>query len=209
MLNWRDETFVGYADGDFLCGKNAVEFRHRQHHRVRLIAGGIDDVDDFAVEIDRHIEPGVGSQAAMLVEAVGEIIRRKDNRGHVVGHLIEHCALRAVQIDRSHQHDLFVGRAFLLRDGKQAGRLQVPQFQCIESPQIGLLDFGQRLPSFRFVETFKFSRTPHDVAEIETVGRQLAMQPRQHFAQRQPGEQVSIAGRLPNDLQQSLAVGLL
>ena len=75
-------------------------------------------------------------------------------------------------------------------DGKQPGLLLVPQLQAIENFQIALPHAPQGLPALGFQKIGKLAPLPLDRGEVEPVGRQLGVQPREHPRQGQPTGQI-------------------
>ncbi len=69
----------------------------------------------------------------MLVELGHLLMGTKDQGRHPIGHLIEHCPLTAVDVDRADQHDVAIGAALAVIDGKQPGGLFIPQFERVEN----------------------------------------------------------------------------
>ncbi len=193
LLELRDEFLrhsVGHANGDLLGREPAAQPGQPPAYRAGLPGGGVGLENLPVVQFDGRFEPRFGLKAAVFVEPVGQGLGREHEGRHVLGHLIEHEPLLAVQVGRAYQHDGPLRGTLALFDGHAAGRLPVPQFKRIEDVQVTLLHPGQRLPAGRFTETVQ--RRPHGnhVAKVEVLACQLAVQAVEHRSQGKPRGEV-------------------
>ena len=114
----------------------------------------------------------------MLVEIIRQLLRREDQCGDSIGHLVQHRPQSPVHVDRADQHQFRIGAALPVLDGKQPSRLFVPQLQFIQHVQIVKLDFAQYLPPVGLGagEMLQLGRSQGDLLEVQPIGGELAVE---------------------------------
>ena len=207
LLDVGNQRLRWHSHRDFLGGKATVPFRQRSGNGQGLIGRTIDDLDLIVLQREGNILPGRHFETAVGVEAVGDRIGGEDERRHPIGHEVQNLPLGSVQVRRAHEDHFPIGAAFPVRDGEQASRLQIPEFQRVEQLEIGFLHDGQGLPSGVFREVFKLSPAFGYLAEVQAVAGQFAVQLGKHLAQGQASRQVRFGRQVGNEFPQVALIG--
>ena len=126
LLHVGHDLFIGHPHHDLLGVVTAFEAGDRADHRFRLVRRAFGDLDLRVRERDLVRQPGGRADAAVLVEVIGQFLRREDQRRHAVGHLVEDHPLRPVQVGGADQHDAGFRPTFLSVDRHLPRCLHIP-----------------------------------------------------------------------------------